>query len=76
MTYPIELARPRLGRSGESSGTSERTGPSDSPEADPALSILLSSSIQAYASRLSATSNLVCGPAARRKWTRILRYER
>ena len=68
--YPFELARPRFGKSGEPSGTSERTAPSDS--AEPAPFILLSSSTHAYGSRLSTIRSFVCGPAARRRWARML----
>ena len=65
--YPFALARPRLGRRGEPSGTRERTAPSESP---PLVS--LSSSMQAYGSKLSTTRSFVCGPAARRRYVRIL----
>lgn len=59
--YPFALALPRLGRSGEPSGTSERTAPCE------ALPMSALSSTHAYGKRLSTRRSFVCGPAARRK---------
>ena len=58
--YPLRLACPRFGSSGEPSGTRERMSP------------LLSSSMHAYGRRLSTMSSFVCGPAAARKCFKIL----
>ncbi len=58
--YAFALPRPRFGRSGESSGTRERTAPN-------APDLPLSLSTQAYGSIVSTQRSLVFGPEAARR---------
>ena len=67
--YPLALARPRFGRRGEPSGTSERTAPIAS---EPSLPLSLST--HAYASMLSIHRSFVFGPAAARSFFSSLRF--